>query len=358
MDIEVSGFTDDFYTRRNSLSSESVLSRLSTVLEHRHRLKELTISSNVKSTNFILEHLPRVNLKSARVLRVWGFPSRSNYEEDLFQKWKVPLLEELDWDIPERFPPSGLATQTLQVCSLRLNRLSDYKLMKIVAFLTAVTRLRSLKMYLGLWDGEYSVPAKNPEIRLPCLERLDVIVGSGMGLGPTAILLEVILCPGLKSLYLEASTQAEYSALTQNMRERYLVLTFFMLAIKSKFSEEDYFFVDIMGPLPSMIKSLSIKPKHGHENVNLHASQRNSTIPYDFCDQYPDLTHLDLEHCTIPGQNFYAKLSDILKNLRVSLNCFRPGRTSRRDEKDQLEERQQKKMKNAILTLQRAGGIG
>lgn len=192
-----------------------------------------------------------------------------------------------------------------------------------------------------------------PEIRLPCLERLDVITGSGIRFESTAILLEAILCPGLKKLYLQASTLAEYTVLTKNLRQRYPMLTFFTLALRSKLPEEDYFFVDIMRPLPCTIKNLKVKPKYTPQIVNLQASQRNNTVPYDFGDQYPNLTRLDLEDCTIPGQNFYAELSDILKNLRISLNDFRPGRRS--NWKEQLEEEQLEETKDAILTLQRAG---
>lgn len=70
----------------------------------------------------------------------------------------------------------------------------------------------------------------------------------------------------------------------------------------------------------------------------------------NFGINYENLTHLDLQSCTILEESFYARLSEILRSIRVSLNYFRPGK--RRGQKGNVKIQEEK---NAIMILQNAG---
>lgn len=69
---------------RCKLSPTTFLSKLSTLFEHHQRWNKLRISLDSVTTKFILEHFPRVKLRSVRVLRV------DDAQDDFFQKWEVP----------------------------------------------------------------------------------------------------------------------------------------------------------------------------------------------------------------------------------------------------------------------------
>lgn len=313
------------------------------MFDHHRRWRDLTFAVTEAPAKLIQEHFPYADLSSVRVLGV----RYTRFDADFFQKWKLPPLEQLGWDKPSSLPPSSLITRTLRDCTLRIVR-DDSDLTSIAAFLNAATSLRSLKLYLNCpADSE---PSGVSEIRLSCLEHLEMDFPSISRIGPIAILLRAIVCPGLKHLSLSASTHAEYCVVTENMRERYPMLTSFTLVIAKRRPEEDFFFDEVMHVLPNTIKELKIEQKYD-VYAHLRASRRNDRTPLNFGISYTNLTSLDLRDCTLrPEGSFYMDLSKILKAFRVSLYHFRPSRRKWANKAVAEQEGE-----NAILTLQRAG---
>lgn len=351
VNISVSGSTNAFSTSsRCKLSTATLLARFSALFDHHRRWKELTLSVTQSPAKLIQEHFPRADLSSVRLLRIWHI----RFEDDFFQRWFIPAVEDLGWHKFDMHPPSSMATYTLQVCTLQVAG-DNLDMASIAAFLNAATGLRSLKLFLKVEPN--NALAGVPEIRLPCLEHLNIVVLSPSGIGLAASLLRAIVCPGLKHFALSASTQVEYSTLTESMRQRYPMLASFTLVITKCHTEVDFFFDDVMRPLPNTIKELRIDTKFDARAI-LHASRRNDTVkaPFNPCSSYShsNLTSLDLSDCNLqPEERFYAGLSEILKGLRVTLQLFRPSRHTTRERKNYTDGEQREK--NAMLTLKRAG---
>lgn len=345
VDIDI---THDLY-REQPVRDTYGLSGLSTMFKQNHRWRNLLLTLNDdESAKIILKHFPRANFTSVRSLEVADY---SGLETDLFEKWLFPRLEELFWD-SQTFPPLGMATQMLHHCILSLGQSASH-LISIATFLNAASGLRTLELELAFPD-DYE-PAEFQKIRLSHLERLEDYSRHDGWFGTYAPLLKGILCPGLKHLTLVAGTPADYYALTKDMRGRYPVLTSFTLQIKGRRDAKQVFsFEDILCSLPSSIKSLEIELDSG-DLATLYASQRDNNVPRNLCISYPNLTDLDFvnnlhKDRTMLEENFYAKLSEVLKCFRVSLSHFEPG-VGRWDDITEMELEKD----NAMMTLQHAG---
>lgn len=324
----------------------SCLPGLSTMFKQNHRWRKLLLRlDDDESAKILLNQFPRANLTSVRSLEV---DDVGGLETDLFKKWAFPRLTELSWHSRKASPPMGMATQLLHHCTLLLG---PSHLMNITTFLNAASGLRTLELQLELL-AEYE-PAESPKIRLSHLEHLEDF-SSNDGFGTYAPLLKGILCPGLKHLTFIAGTPANYYALSKDMRGRYPVLTSFTLLIIARDDVKQVFsFEDILCSLPNTIKSLKIVLDSG-DRTTLYASQRDNNVPRNLCISYPNLTDLYFFNKwrwdNMLEEDFYAKLCQVLKRCRVSLNHFGPGVGGR---ENAIEKELDKK--NAIMTLQRAG---